>query len=533
MGFLLWIYWNSISILGFFIGLNSSIQNFQSSNEYDHLKNASVTISNLMKNYDSRLRPKFGSGPMSIDMELVVASFDSISEVNMDYTITLYLNQYWQDERLAFNASHAGAMITMPGDFSNQIWVPDTFLANDKYSFLHDVTEKNKMLRIYGDGKIFYGMRFTTTLACMMDLHYYPLDEQNCTVEIESYGYPLDDVKMSWKNGRNAVHNIENIHMIQFTINSYDVHTLVSNLSTGLYQRLSLCFQLHRNVGFFVFQTYLPSILIVMLSWVSFWISHEATSARVALGITTVLTMTTISTGVRSSLPRISYVKAIDVYLVVCFVFVFSALLEYAAVNYTFWGERAKQKKKKLKENYDRSRTNLTKLSQPLFPDDMNNDLFLFNSENKNNEVVFPKTSSPDHNLYSCHREYQASGFPHNRIKSCSYTSNSVNSKKFRSSKNYRKFMHKFSKKYSSGINDYFEEIPMSASIEHTEIFNNQKTNTNPRQSNWKSQFCQSKSKHLHLPKVRNIKIIDKFSRILFPICFLLFNICYFCIYSL
>lgn len=40
--------------------------------------------------------------------------------------------------------------------------------------------------------------------------------------------------------------------------------------------------------------------------------------------------MTTISTGVRSSLPRISYVKAIDIYLVMCFVFVFVALLEYA-----------------------------------------------------------------------------------------------------------------------------------------------------------------------------------------------------------
>lgn len=57
--------------------------------------------------------------------------------------------------------------------------------------------------------------------------------------------------------------------------------------------------------------------------------------------------MTTISTGVRSSLPRISYVKAIDIYLVMCFVFVFAALLEYAAVNYTYWGARAKKKSKK------------------------------------------------------------------------------------------------------------------------------------------------------------------------------------------
>lgn len=53
---------------------------------------------------------------------------------------------------------------------------------------------------------------------------------------------------------------------------------------SGKYQRLSLSFKLQRNIGYFVFQTYLPSILIVMLSWVSFWINHEATSARVALG---------------------------------------------------------------------------------------------------------------------------------------------------------------------------------------------------------------------------------------------------------
>ena len=48
------------------------------------------------------------------------------------------------------------------------------------------MTEQNKMVRLHGDGAITYGMRFTTTLACMMDLHYYPLDRQNCTVEIES-----------------------------------------------------------------------------------------------------------------------------------------------------------------------------------------------------------------------------------------------------------------------------------------------------------------------------------------------------------
>jgi len=58
-------------------------------------------------------------------------------------------------------------------------------------------------------------------------------------------------------------------------------------------------------------------------SWISFWINYEATAARVSLGITTVLTMTTISTNVRASLPKIPDIKALDVYMLICFVFVF------------------------------------------------------------------------------------------------------------------------------------------------------------------------------------------------------------------
>ncbi|XP_038585895.1 gamma-aminobutyric acid receptor subunit beta-3-like, partial [Micropterus salmoides] len=65
--------------------------------------------------------------------------------------------------------------------------------------------------------------------------------------------------------------------------------------------------------------------------------------------ITTVLTMTTINTHLRETLPKIPYVKAIDMYLMGCFVFVFLALLEYAFVNYIFFG-RGPQMQKKLAE---------------------------------------------------------------------------------------------------------------------------------------------------------------------------------------
>ena len=82
-----------------------------------------------------------------------------------------------------------------------------------------------------------------------------------------------------------------------------------------------------------------------MLSWVSFWLSRDAVPARVALGITTVLTMTTLISSTNAALPKISYLKSIDVYLVTCFVTVFASLLEYAAVSYL--GNRQKRRLRK------------------------------------------------------------------------------------------------------------------------------------------------------------------------------------------
>lgn len=80
-------------------------------------------------------------------------------------------------------------------------------------------------------------------------------------------------------------------------------------------------------------QVYIPSFLIVCLSWVSFWLNIDAVPARISLGLLTVLTMTTQSSGARATLPRVSYIKAIDIWMATCLLFVFAALIEFSVVN--------------------------------------------------------------------------------------------------------------------------------------------------------------------------------------------------------
>ena len=66
---------------------------------------------------------------------------------------------------------------------------------------------------------------------------------------------------------------------------------------------------LQRRLETYILTVYLPSILLVSIAWLSFWIDAKAAPARVALGITTVLTVTTMTAGIQETLPVVTYAK--------------------------------------------------------------------------------------------------------------------------------------------------------------------------------------------------------------------------------
>ncbi|GFX47108.1 gamma-aminobutyric acid receptor subunit beta [Trichonephila clavipes] len=124
------------------------------------------------------------------------------------------------------------------------------------------------------------------------------------------------------------------VELPQFKVIGHRQRSKEVPLTTGNYSRLICEIQFIRSMGYYLIQIYIPAGLIVIISWVSFWLHRNATPARVALGVTTVLTMTTLMSSTNAALPKISYIKSIDVYLGTCFVMVFASLLEYATVGY-------------------------------------------------------------------------------------------------------------------------------------------------------------------------------------------------------
>ncbi|XP_078147485.1 gamma-aminobutyric acid receptor subunit rho-3 [Centroberyx gerrardi] len=313
-----------------------------------------------IEEHDFAMRPGFGGAAIPVGIDVQVESIDSISEVNMDFTMTLYLRHYWKDERLAF-PSRNNQSRTFDARLVKKIWVPDVFFVHSKRSFIHDTTMENIMLRVYPDGNILYSVRYRDldvcwTALCSMDFSSFPLDTQNCSLELRAYAYNENDLMLYWKNGNDSLRTDE-IVLSQFFIEEFHASSgLAFYSSTGWYNRLYINFILRRHIFFFMLQTYFPTMLMVVLSWVSFWIDRRAVPARVSLGITTVLTMSTIITGVSSSMPQVSYVKAVDIYLWTSFLFVFLSVIEYAAVNYcTTLEEMRKMKRGKLPSTFNAS----------------------------------------------------------------------------------------------------------------------------------------------------------------------------------
>ena len=116
---------------------------------------------------------------------------------------------------------------------------------------------------------------------------------------------------------------------------------------------------------YYIFQMYIPCICVVILSWVSFWIDETDGSDRVGLGIATVLTISFMRGSMNDSVPRVSYLKSVDYFLLGSFVFVFMTLIEYVLVL----KQTRKEKKKKNEKNKETIARDRQREAELLFPE--------------------------------------------------------------------------------------------------------------------------------------------------------------------
>ncbi|XP_078506846.1 gamma-aminobutyric acid receptor subunit alpha-6-like [Lissotriton helveticus] len=299
-----------------------------------HSLNITRILDRLLDGYDNRLRPGIGGSATEVKTDIYVTSFGPVSDIEMEYRLDVFFRQTWDDERLKFNGPIS--ILKLNNLMASQIWTPDTFFRNGKRSISHAMTTPNKLLRITQNGSILYTMKLTINAACPMLLINFPMDGHACPLKFGSYAYPKSEIIYTWQRGllKSVDVSKESSSLLQYDLVGQKVSSVTITSNTGNYSQQVVLFYLQRKIGYYLIQIYIPCIMTVVLSQIVFWINKESIPARTVAGITTVLTMTTLSISARHSFPKVSYATAMDWFIAVCFAFVFSALIEFAAVNY-------------------------------------------------------------------------------------------------------------------------------------------------------------------------------------------------------
>ncbi|KAF2898643.1 hypothetical protein ILUMI_07537 [Ignelater luminosus] len=281
--------------------------------------------------------PTYKSKPVEIEFSMKIVDINSINVEDMDFRMDMFLKQQWTDARLRIPEEmfeDGDDAFTLPTQFFESLWQPDLYFLNSKIVEIATLTHKFSSVTLYRNKTVSYSARMHAIVACQMEFRHYPMDIQVCPLNIESFAYKADKMRLKWNDA--GVTISPELKLLQYHIGQpleLEEKNMYTPEKGGNFSRLVVYFRFERQIGHHLIQTFAPSTLVVMLSWFSFWLGLDAVPGRVTLLVTCMLTLVTMFTGLRSDIPPVAYVKALDLWMAFCMLLVFAALTEFVIVK--------------------------------------------------------------------------------------------------------------------------------------------------------------------------------------------------------
>ncbi|XKL69249.1 hypothetical protein PGB90_007018 [Kerria lacca] len=262
--------------------------------------------------YDKHTSPLHGFHEHEIDrisFKLHVYYLKYKPAQNLEFRVQLLIQARWRDPRLSFtNKTTTIDKISGEAEFLNYIWTPHIYLANERSSFIRGKLNKDVAVHILPDGK-----------------------------------FKSNDLLLKWENNKAVTISkqasfLPEYKLIETMIFTDEEFSEPDSIETHNYNCSSLrvTFFVARKYGYYMMNYYVPSILLVTVSWVTFWEAPDAIPGRTLLGTGTMLTFIALGVEVSKSLPSVSYIRSSDLWFFGCTIFIFCSLAEFAFVN-TLW----------------------------------------------------------------------------------------------------------------------------------------------------------------------------------------------------
>jgi len=289
----------------------------------------------------------FTENPNQVGIIVDIDDVLRIDDVTKTITFSTYFNVEWNERRLNlqqdFGASFRpfpnypeSVMVPMSKEVLNDLWIPNIFIYNLKTYKVINVLNRIEGVWIATDKNVMFSQATHITFFCPMTFNKFPFDTHSCKFQVGSYFY--DSSKMVFETrsyGYGYSAKDSNSQTLDYDIQIGPLKPEDRVLDYGALGNFSLAgfeILLTRRVFSYIFTYYIVSGLCVMVSWTSFLIPTDMITGRMTLIVMILLVLVNIMNNATTNTPTTECLTALGAWMVASILFVFGALVEYAAI---------------------------------------------------------------------------------------------------------------------------------------------------------------------------------------------------------
>lgn len=262
-------------------------------------------------------------GPTPVTLRTYVNDIVAIDDANQSFTADVMFRVDWSDPRLAHPGPEPCRAVR------EEIWTPHLQLLN-----LRKVQRtREPELTVTPGGEVIYLLRSFGDFSFHAKLSDFPFDEQELGFYIVST-LGKDEVRL--QSAADLIDMAAELSVANWELSAEGTRQGLHYIAPvdRYMPRMDIVFRAKRNTGYYTWQQIVPMILVIMMTWIVFWIPCEFVPPRVGLAATAMLTLIAYRFAMSSVLPPIAYLTRMDVFVIGSSILVFLGLTTTVAVSY-------------------------------------------------------------------------------------------------------------------------------------------------------------------------------------------------------
>jgi hypothetical protein len=259
------------------------------------------------------------AAPIAVQTGLKILRISAVDSPNENFTVLGSLRMDWTDPNLAFSPDSCNCSVKLYTDKEVDRFLAEVGSRWPAFTFFNQLGNRwiqSRAAAIWPDGRARYAESFNTTFQADFDFRQYPFDTQTFPVYLDLL-YPTSMYTMAELPGYSEIdpaHGEDEFIISEFTTAANAVTPSAADKPVS---RLTFSFSAPRHLNYYLLQIFLPIILIILISWFTFFLRDY--TRRIEAAAANILLFIAFSWSLAGNYPRLGYITFLDAVMGVTF----------------------------------------------------------------------------------------------------------------------------------------------------------------------------------------------------------------------